>query len=169
MSVLLARIGAPHGIKGHVRVKAFGDPQALDSYGDLFTSDGRSLTIKTMRASKSVMIVKFQCVDTREAAEVLNGCELFVPRSALPDHEDDDEFYVADLIGCAALDKAGTALGTVRDVANFGAGDLLEIAPPDGDQSWYLEFSETNVPHVDVNAKRVTICRPDEVSERDSD
>ena len=96
--VLLAIVGAPHGIRGEVRVKSFtGDPLAVGDYGALSTNDGQKLVVSSLRPSKNVVIVRFKGVTTREAAEALRNVELFVDRSALPPEEDEDDFYVADL------------------------------------------------------------------------
>ncbi|MEL6744590.1 MAG: ribosome maturation factor RimM [Pseudomonadota bacterium] len=165
--VLLATIGGPHGIKGEVRVKTFtADPHALGEYGSLRSQDGRKFKIMRMRPSKSVMVVKFKGVNHRDEAQALNGLNLFVERSALPDDTDEDEFYVTDLIGCAVVDQAGEAKGNIVAVPDFGAGDLLEIAGS-GSQTWFLEFTRENVPTIDLDQRLVTIILPDEVSERD--
>jgi len=172
--VLLAQIGAAHGVKGEVRVKAFGDPEALGDYGSLWAEDGRKFKIVRMRPSKTVLVVKFKGVNSRNDAEALNGLELFVGRSALPDDIEDDEFYITDLIGCDVMDEGGAHIGTVMNVADFGAGDLLEISPhlPEGGlggEHWYLPFTQANVQDVDLEKHAVTICKPCEVSERDPD
>ncbi len=172
--VLLAQVGAAHGIKGEVRVKAFGDPEALGDYGSLRAKDGRKFKIVRMRPAKAVLVVKFKGVNSRDEAEALNGLELFVDRSALPDDIDEDEFYITDLIGCDVLDESGEHIGALMNVADFGAGDLLEISPllPSGGlggELWYLPFTRANVPVVDLEKHAISIRRPDEVSERDSD
>ncbi len=127
--ILLAQIGAPHGIKGEVRVKPFGEPDMLDQYGKLETKDGKKFKIKRMRPQKNMMVVKFEGVNTREEAEALNRVELFIDRSKLPKLEEEDEFYIEDLIGMDVLDEAGAQIGMVLAVPNFGAGDMLEIKP----------------------------------------
>ncbi|MEO1399042.1 MAG: ribosome maturation factor RimM [Pseudomonadota bacterium] len=166
--VLLATIGGAHGIKGEVRVKAFtADPHALGDYGSLFTKDGRKLKITRMRPSKAVMVVKFKGVNDRSEAEALNGTDLYVDRSALPDDTEDDEFYVTDLIGCTVVDRAGASIGSIVAVPDFGAGDLLEISG-NGAQTWFLEFTRDNVPEIDLETRLVTVVLPDEVSERDN-
>ena len=157
-----------------MRLKAFGDPDALDSYGSLWAEDGRKFKIVRMRASKAVLVVKFSGVNTRGEAEALNGLELFVDRSALPDDTEDGEFYITDLIGCDVLDERGARIGAVMNVADFGAGDLLEISSRFqndglGGELWYLPFTQENVPDVDLEKHAVTIRRPTEVSERDPD
>jgi len=72
-----------------------------------------------------MLVVRFQGVGDRTAAEALNGLDLNVPRERLPEPET-DEFYHADLIGLAAVTPAGAPLGTIVAVPNYGAGDLLE-------------------------------------------
>ncbi len=173
--VLLARIGAPHGVRGDVRVKSFtDDPMALGDYGPLSLDDGRTLTVEKIRPNKSVLVVTFREVSTREAAEALNGIDLYVDRTALPDDTEDDEFYVTDLIGLAAIGPDGTQVGRIVAVPDFGAGSLLEIAPGTAEtgfsnKTWLLDFSSENVPAVDLSGGQVTIVLPGEVSERDTD
>ena len=125
-------IGA-HGIKGEVRVKTFTlTPDALGAYGPLTTDDGRRLLIGALRAGKpGEAVVRFDGVADRNAAEALKGRQLFVPREALPAPEE-DEFYHADLVGLAVEDTSNTALGRVRALHNFGAGDVMEIETPSG-------------------------------------
>jgi len=127
--ILLAQIGAPHGIKGEVRVKPFGEPDMLDQYGKLETKEGKKFKIKRMRPQKNMMVVKFEGVNTREEAEALNRVELFIDRTKLPELEEEDEFYIEDLIGMDVLDESGVQLGTVLAVPNFGAGDMIEVKP----------------------------------------
>lgn len=164
--ILLAKIGAPHGVKGEVRVTAFGDPDMLNQYGKLETQDGGRLKIRRMRSQKNGLVVKFEGVNTRVEAQALTGTELYVDRGKLPATEDEDEFYLSDLIGLKVHDKSGEALGTIKDIPNFGADDMLEIQPETG-SSYYLPFTKAVVPEVDISAGIVTVIPPNEVSERD--
>ena len=163
--VLLAQIGAPHGVKGEVRVKPFGDPDMLDQYGRLENSNGDKFKIKRMRPQKAMLVVKFENVNTREEAEALNGVELFIDRSKLPE-PDEDEFYVSDLVGMRAVTEDGKELGTVIDVPNFGAGDMLEIGKSRSNTS-YFPFTREIVPEISFQDGTVVIIPPLEVSERD--
>ena len=166
--ILMAQIGAPHGIKGEVRVKPFGyDPLSLDQYGSLYSKDGTKFRIMRMRAAKNVLVVKFKGINFRDEAVALNGTELFVDRSMLPDDTDEDEFYVSDLINCTVMDINGDIVGTVKDVPNFGAGDLIEIALKGKSETLLLEFNKENVPELDIPNRTIRICPPPEVSERD--
>ena len=77
------------------------------------------------------LVATLKGVTSREDAERLNGIELYIARDRLP-ATDEDEYYHADLIGLAAVDEAGAPIGSVAAIHNFGAGDIIEIAPPHG-------------------------------------
>ncbi len=171
--ILLGKIGAPHGIHGQLRVTSFtANPLNLGKYGPLHTSDGRQFTITKIRPAKNVLIVSFKQINTREEAENARGLELFVERAILPENND-DEFYLEDLIGLHVKDTDGGLIGKILAVPNFGAGDLLEIAPANhngfGKNTWYLAFTRKNVPAIDIKNGTITIIQPGEVSERDDD
>lgn len=124
----MAVIGAPHGVKGELRVKTFtGDPLALGNYGPLYDADGRTYKIAAIRPAKTVVVVRFAGIESREAAEAATGRALYVERAALPDDLEDDEFYQADLVGLAVRDETGNEIGTVTAIHNFGGGDIVEV------------------------------------------
>jgi 16S rRNA processing protein RimM len=167
--VCIARIGAPHGVRGEVRLFAFtGNPMALRDYGTLETEDGaRRIEIAALRPASDHLVARLRGIDDRDSAEALRNVRLYVPRDRLPAPAD-DEFYHADLIGLAA-ESDGTALGTVTAVHNFGAGDILEIRPRDGRDTLMLPFTARTVPVVDVAAGRIVVVPPADVSARADD
>lgn len=155
--VLLAVIGGAHGIRGECRVKSFTEePEAFGRYGPLYDAKGNRYTVKAARPQKTVLLVRFAEVADRNQAERLNGTELFVDRSLLPETEDDDEFYLEDLIGLEARAVDGDLVGRVFAVHNFGAGDILEIAPPKG-PTVMIPFSEAAVPGLDLEAGTISV------------
>jgi len=155
--IQMAAIGAPHGIKGEVRVKTFtGDPLALGDYGPLFASDGRRFDIVDIRPAKNVVVVRFKQVTNRDQAEALNGEALFVDRAALPDDLEENEFYHTDLIGLDAVDPNGERLGKVIAFHDFGGGDIMEVALA-GKRTVLVPFTSTAVPAVDLAAGRLTV------------
>lgn len=169
-AVLLAEIGAAHGIRGDVRVKAFtADPEAIGDYGPLFDETGRRFEVEGLRPLKDdMLVVAFAGVTDRNAAEALNRTRLYVERSALPPPEDTEEFYHTDLIGLAVVTPAGEAIGTVIALANFGADDLVEVARP-GRPSVYLPFTRKVVPEVDIAGGRLVVDPPPGLLEDDGD
>lgn len=170
--VLMAVIGAPHGVRGEVRVKTFtGDPMALGDYGPLTDAKGKVYTIANLRPSKTVVVARIREITTREAAEAANGTELYVARSALPDDLDEDEFYQADLIGLDAVDAAGSKIGSVRAMHDFGAGDIIELTLATGGTAM-VPFTRAAVPQVLLADRRIVVdpaaagLLPDEEEER---
>jgi 16S rRNA processing protein RimM len=156
--ILMATIGAAQGLRGEVRVRSFtDDPTALGDYGKLYAQDGRIFEILEIREAKTVVIVRFRGINSREDAEALNGLELFIERDNLPDEElEDDEFYYADLEGLEAVDADGKSYGTVSAVFDFGAGDLLELKGP-GRRPALIPFSEAAVLEIDLEAGKILI------------
>jgi 16S rRNA processing protein RimM len=134
----------------------------VERYGPLMTKDGaRHFEIVSVRAAKDHLVATFKGIATRNDAEKLNGIELYVPREKLPD-TDDDEYYHADLIGLAAVNAADEPLGRVVAIHNFGAGDIIEIAPPAG-ATMLLPFTNAVVPTIDIAGGRVVIELPQEI------
>ena len=161
--VCVARIGAAHGVRGAVKLWTFTeDPLAVQSYGPLMTKDGaRQFEIANAREANDHLVATFKGIATRNDAEKLNGIELYVPREKLP-AIDNDEYYHADLIGLAAVNAADEPLGRVVAIHNFGAGDIIEIAPPKG-ATMLLPFTNAVVPTVDIAGGRVVIDLPQEI------
>ena len=161
--ILVAQVGGAFGVRGEVRITAYtADPQSLLRYRDLMREDGSpGLTILSGRPAKAGVVARVQEITTPEQADALRGLKLYVDRDLLPP-ADEDEFYLADLIGIEARDAAGAVIGKVISVQNFGADDLLEIKPPVG-PSWWLPFTREAVPEVNVGERWVTVVRPDEV------
>jgi 16S rRNA processing protein RimM len=160
--ICVARIGAAHGTTGEVRLWSFtADPRAIAGYGALTTADGRTIEVASLRTGKEFLIARIAGVTDRNGAERLCNLDLFIPRDRLPPPAA-DEFYHTDLIGLTAQDRDGKALGTVVAVHNFGAGDLLEIAPARGD-TLLLPFTTEVAPEIDIAGGRIVLVPPVEL------
>jgi 16S rRNA processing protein RimM len=157
--ILMGVIGRPHGVRGLVRVNAFTeDPEALADY-PLTDKAGREFTLAWISGNIAQLAIGGAKITDRNAAERLTNTELFAPRSALP-AADEEEFYLADLIGLQARDHAGAVLGTVTAVHDYGGGSSLEIAP--GAQ--LVPFTRAAVPVVDLAAGHVVVNPPTETT-----
>jgi 16S rRNA processing protein RimM len=161
--ICVARIGAAHGVRGEVKLWTFTeDPLAVKRYGPLVTKDGtRQFEVTSAREAKGHLVASLEGIATREDAERLNGLELYVARDRLP-ATGQDEYYHADLIGLAAVNAADEPLGKVIAIHNFGAGDIIEIAPPGG-ATMLLPFTNAVVPSVDLAGGRVVVELPAEI------
>lgn len=167
--ICVAKIGAAHGVRGEVRLWPFTeDPLAVTRYGALETKDGaRTLEVTSARVAKDHLVARIKGVETRDDAEALNNVELYISRDRLP-ATGQDEFYHADLIGLAAVTTGGETLGRVIAVHNFGAGDIIEVAPPHG-TTLLFPFTNAVVPQVDVAGGTLTINPPQEVEGEEPD
>lgn len=157
-------VGA-HGVRGLVRIKSFtADPAAVGAYGALEDKAGeRRFDVRITGQAKGVVLARIGGVDDRDAAEALKGTGLWVARAALPAPEDAEEFYHADLIGLAAEDRQGQAVGSVIAVHTFGETDVLEVAPAAGGETLMVPFTKASVPEVDVAGGRVVVDPPAEI------
>lgn len=122
--VTLAVVIGAHGVGGEVRLKVFADD--LAAYRSF---NGGALTAASIRGGANGTIARFAEIGDRTAAEGLRGTELRVPRSVLPPLGE-GEYYHVDLIGLPARSTDGVPLGTIVEVENFGAGDVIEIERP---------------------------------------
>ena len=159
--ILLGVIGRPHGVRGLVHVHAYtDDAAALARYGALH--DGRGNVFRLKWRGEGIAEVarvvdgKRVPVATRDEAVKLVNTRLHVARARLP-KPDEDEFYLADLIGLAAIGPDGVELGRVDAVHDYGAGVSLEIGP------LLLPFTRAVVPEIDLAAGRVMVVPPAEL------
>ena len=164
MDLVVGRVGKPHGVRGEVTVEVrTDDPDARFAPGSSLRTDPGErgpLTVSEVRPRSGGLVVAFAGVESREAAEALRGTVLVVDSETLPPIEDADEWYDHQLVGLAAVDPAGAALGTVADVVHAPASDLLVVRDADGGEH-LVPFLREMVPTVDVPGGRVVVDAPE--------
>ena len=157
--VLVGAITGAHGIRGEVKLKSFAaDPQALVTYSPLETATGQRLEVAKIRAQKDGFIAILKGITDRNAAEALRGTELFVPRERLPEPEE-DEVYIHDLIGLRVHLADGSLLGEIVDVADYGAGDLIDVKVEGRQDTVLIPFADAYV--LEANAEKVVVDLPE--------
>jgi 16S rRNA processing protein RimM len=168
--LLLGRIAGAHGIRGEVLIHAYtAAAEDIAAYGPLTDARAeRSFEIAIVRSTPRGVVARIAGTADRTAAEALAGVDLYVSRDRLPAPAE-DEFYHADLIGLAAVDPAGSAIGEIVAVQNYGAGDLLEIRLAGASRTELVPFTETVVPEIDLAARRVVVVLPATTDARDED
>ncbi len=168
--VLVGIFGAAHGVRGEVRLKSYtGDPLAIADYPRLTDESGKTkFKIVSARPVKDdILVVRVDGVADRTAAEKLTNTSIYMPRADLPPaHE--EEFYHADLIGLRVETREGVLIGTIANVLNFGAGDILDVRPEIG-ENLLLPFTKKVVPIVEITLKRVVVDMPEEVIVREDE
>jgi 16S rRNA processing protein RimM len=167
--ICVARIGAAHGVRGEVKLWSFTEnPAAIAAYGPLETEDGaESFQIESLRPAKDHFVARIAGISDRDAAERLRNLELYISRARLPEIDDQNTYYHADLIGLDVVTPEGVQIGTVHALHNFGAGDIIEIMPVGSSEPLMLPFNEATVPKVDLDAKQIVLVQPVEIEARD--
>ncbi|ABY72439.1 ribosome maturation factor RimM [Rickettsia rickettsii] len=125
--ILVGVIKSCHGIKGHVMLKSFTDPATKILERNLVNESGANIYIKLIsQNAKGELICTFNDIATRNEAEHLKGYKIFCLRASLPELEE-DEFYIADLTHLPVLNQDHKEIGKIKNILNFGAGDIIEI------------------------------------------
>ena len=160
----MATIGRPHGVSGRIHVTCHAaDPAGLTAYGALSDANGQQYLLRWCHEGVAEISTVADGVPerirNRNAVEKLTNTELFIDRSALPP-PDEEEFYLADLVGLTAVDAEGKQLGIVTTVHDYGAGTSIEIA---GETALIVPFTQACVPEIDIAAGRLVVTPPIEV------
>lgn len=159
--VALGVFTQPHGVSGRIKVKSFTEPaDDFAKHPTLTDERGTPYKLKITGHTQGLTIVEIEGVTRREQAELLRGKKIGILRAELPQLKDPNLYYTDDLIGMAVVDRQGNPFGTVRTVANYGAGDILDITRPNGNHEMYA-FNHATFPQVDVAARRITIDPPE--------
>ena len=134
------------------------EPGAIAAYSPLETAKGAKVEIAKLRPQKEGFIAILKGVTDRNAAEALRGTELFVPRERLPEPED-DEVYVHDLIGLAVHLADGSRLGEIVDVADYGAGDLIDVKVEGRKDTVLIPFADQYV--LEADGEKIVVDLPE--------
>jgi 16S rRNA processing protein RimM len=149
-----------HGVRGLVKLRChLEDAGDLENYNPLHDDHHKAYEIKLKNPVGHDWVAEITGITDRNDAEKLRGLQLYIDREQLPEISD-NEFYYEDLIGCAAITADGQPAGSVIAVENFGAGDLLEVRPLQG-QTYYLPIAEPYVQNIDTDS-RVIVVEPAE-------
>lgn len=166
IEVVVGRIGKPHGIRGEVTLDVRTDePDRRFAPGTTLRAEApagadrrpTALTVERARWHQSTLLVTFEELADRNAAEAVRGTVLFatIGHDELP--EDPEEYYDHQLVGLAVVDLDGTPLGEVKAVVHGSAQDLLTVRTPDGRDA-LVPFVSALVPEVDLEAGRVVVA-----------
>jgi 16S rRNA processing protein RimM len=159
--VALAVFTQPHGVSGRIKVKSFTDPlHDFAQHKGLCDAHGTPVKLRITGHIAGGAIVEIEGVTKREQAELLRGKKIGITRSDMPALANPNMYYTDDLIGMQVVDAQGDAFGVVRQVMNYGAGDILEITTLLGTHELYA-FNHATFPLVDTATRKITIHPPE--------
>jgi 16S rRNA processing protein RimM len=155
-TVVVGKVTRAHGLRGEVVVLVFSDnPDRFEPGSSIFFEDGREVRIRASRPNGGRLLVAFEGVGDRNAAEALRGLTLVVPRSSLPALSE-GEFWPHQLEGCVVVTESGRTLGAITDVVANRANDLWVAVDESGVETLVPAIREVIV-DVDVGARRVLV------------
>jgi 16S rRNA processing protein RimM len=164
LQLVVGRIGRPHGVRGEVSVEVRTDsPDERFAPGAVLVTEPVErgpLVVTRLHWHSGRLLLTFDGVVDRTAAETLRDTLLVVDSDDLPALDDPDEFYDHQLLGLRAELLDGTALGTVEDVLHAPAEDLVAVRRPDGGEL-LVPFVSEIVPEVDITGGRLVIDPPE--------
>jgi 16S rRNA processing protein RimM len=157
--VAIGVVVAPHGVRGTLRVRALGPGRHLKEGTEPVVA-GMRRRISAARQTPKGFLLDLEGVESRTDAKPLGGEQLLLDREEL-DAPEAGEFYVADLVGLAAVNDAGEVVGTVADTFETAAHEILVVREAKDEQDLYLPFTMEHVPQVDLETGQIVVRPPE--------
>ncbi len=157
----LLRVGVvttTHGVRGEVKVyPTTDDPTRFEELTEVILDTGRetrSLEIVGVKYFKNLVILKFKGLDNVDDVANFRQAELYISREdAVPCEE--NENYIADLLGMEVVTEEGMVLGTLKQVYETGANDVYIIQGTE--KEYMIPAVQDCVKEVDLDTNRMTI------------
>ncbi|MFM7460494.1 MAG: ribosome maturation factor RimM [Burkholderiales bacterium] len=176
-AVVMARVTAPFGIKGWLKLQTFTEyADSLDQFDSWFISSAngwQEVGVEDFAVNVKSVVAKLKGIDDRTAAEKLGKRDIAVPRGWL-DQPEKDEYYWIDLIGARVINEAGETIGTIETLMETGANDVLVVrsgknaAGSAGESEILIPFVSEYLANVDRQNKVVTVRWQRQWQENDS-
>lgn len=126
-NVILGKIGAPHGVRGWVKINSYTDePEDIFTYSPWILADGKRYQVDQWRPHGKALVAKLVDIDSRDDAERIKNMDISIDAELLPELGD-DEFYWRELNGMQVVTTQGYDLGVVKEVFNTGANDVIRV------------------------------------------
>lgn len=151
-------ITTTHGVRGEVKVFPTTDAERFTELAHVLLDTGkeiRELEIWNVKFFKNLVILKFKGIDNINDIEMYKGRDLWIPREEAQEL-DEDEYYIADLIGMDVILEDGKHFGTLKDVMETGANDVYVVKTEDGGEVLLPAIHEC-ILDVDVENNTMTV------------
>ena len=159
--ILIGTVINVHGVRGSVKIKTLSnDPSYLSQIKNFYDHKGQLLPhLNFISRNSDVWIASIENINDRDQAIKLKGLEIYALKQDLPVLSN-NHYYHCDLLGCKIIDLTGKEIGTVKNIHNFGAGDIIEFLLLTANKDFMLPLSQTYVKHIDISAKTIVLDLP---------
>lgn len=148
-----------HGLRGEVKVfPTTDDAGRFNDLKEVIMDDGKgrqTVTIESVRFFKKYAIVKFKGFDSIEAVEKYKSAKLLVSRENAVKLQD-DEYFIADMLGMQVKTEDGSLFGTLKDVLTTGANDVYVIETTEGKEALLPAIKEC-ILNIDIEEAVMTV------------
>lgn len=152
-------ITSVNGVRGHVKIRSFTEkPTDIANFTNIFDDNNNSYKVSIVTTKKDYVIAGIEGINNRNEAEKLRSTKLYIKRSELSE-PGKDQFYHADLIGVEARSEEGVVIGIIKNLVNFGAGDILEVYDMTSEKVVYYPFTKQFIPEINIQ-ERYLILKP---------
>ncbi|WP_346354504.1 ribosome maturation factor RimM [Azotosporobacter soli] len=154
--IIVGQIGAPHGVKGEVRVTPQTDfPERFERLKTVYVGEGSTLTISRVRYHKQFVILKFDGLDDRDQVELLKNKLISIDKKDLMPLPD-GRYYIFDIVGLEVYDLSGARLGKISEVLHTGSNDVY-VVEREAEQPLLVPALKQVVHKIDLSAGRMTV------------
>jgi 16S rRNA processing protein RimM len=158
--IIIGKIVAPHGVRGDIRILPLTEkPDLFLDLEYLLLEGGKKLTVKNARFQKRMILVTTKEITSMNEAELLRDKNIYIKAEDLPELEE-DEFYVADLVGIPVYDLEGKQIGTFKDSLSTGSNDVYIIAVP-GAKDILVPALKEYFKEINLAEKRIVVKLPE--------
>lgn len=158
--IIIGKIVAPHGVRGDIRIMPLTEkPDLFLDLDYLLLEGGKKLTVKSARFHKRMVLVTTKEITTMNDAELLRDKYIYIKAEDLPELEE-DEFYVADLVGIPVYDLEGKQIGKFKDSLSTGSNDVYVIAVP-GAKDILVPAMKEYFKEINLAEKRIVVQLPE--------
>lgn len=159
--IAIGKITSSHGLKGEVKIYLFTDPNNLKLYKNFYLEKTENIAINIRHnTNKNIIIAKINNISDRNTADTLKNKMIYIKRSQLAKIDDQDNFYVSDLINVNIINQKNTVIGKIIDVKDHGAGDNIIIEFNDHTISEY-PFLKQYFPTIDLKNQKILFIPPE--------
>ncbi len=154
--IIVGQIGAPHGVKGEVRVTPQTDfPERFERLKTVYVGEGATLTISRVRYHKQFVILKFDGLDDRDQVELLKNKLISIDKKDLMPLPD-GRYYIFDIVGLEVYDLTGVRLGKIKEVLHTGSNDVY-VVEREAEQPLLIPALKQVVHKIDLPAGRMMV------------
>ncbi len=154
-TIEFGKIVNTHGLKGEVKVYSYTDNEKKILKLKKVYIRGKEYKVESMRLQKQMFLMKLQGIDDIDQTKFLMN-EMCFREVEKNESNDDEGYFIKDLVGMEVIDEDGNTIGTLKEVFRTGANDVYEVVDS-SNKSIYLPAIEKVIKNIDISTHKMTV------------